>query len=148
MYDGPTLEDGEYLDNLPGSVKDETGHTVQMWRPATRRTSESIGAQIDVPGERPPGTVYEYVTDGIESALKQAQVAAGDKDVSIMGGADLGRQYVAAGLVDEISIHPVPVLFGTGTRMFEDLQKGHVRLEPVDVLSTPSATHLRYRIVT
>jgi dihydrofolate reductase len=64
-----------------------------------------------------------------------------------MGGADLGRQYLAAGLVDEISIHLVPVLFGTGTRMFEDLQKGHVRLEPVDVLSTPSATHLRYRIL-
>jgi dihydrofolate reductase len=102
----------------------------------------------DVPEEKPPRAVYEYVTDGIETALKQAQAAAADRDVTIMGGADLGRQYVAAGLVDEISIHLVPVLFGTGTRMFEDLQKGHVRLEPVDVLSTPSATHLRYRILT
>ena len=100
------------------------------------------------PTANPPGSVYRFVTDGIESALKQARAAAGDKDVSIMGGADLGRQYLAAGLVDEVLIHLVPVLFGTGTRMFEDLHKGHVRLEMVDALSTPSATHLRYRIVT
>ena len=91
--------------------------------------------------------MYQYVTDGIKSALEQAQAAAGDKDVCIMGGADLGRQYIAAGLVDEISIHLVPVLFGSGTAMFEELHTGHVRLEPVDTLATPSATHLRYRIV-
>lgn len=99
------------------------------------------------PTERPPGSVYHYVTDGIESALKQARAAAGDKEVKIMGGADLGRQYLAADLVDEISIHLVPVLLGTGTRMFEDLHQGHVRLEMSDALSTPPATHLRYRIV-
>lgn len=101
----------------------------------------------DVPAENPAGGVYRFVTDGIESALQQARGAAADKDVSVMGGADLGRQYIAAGLVDEISIHLVPVLFGAGTRMFEDLRKGHVRLEPVDALATPSATHLRYRVV-
>jgi dihydrofolate reductase len=100
------------------------------------------------PTQNPPGSVYRFVTDGIESALKQARAAAGDKHVSIMGGADLGRQYLAAGLVDEISIHLAPVLFGTGTRMFEDLHKGHVRLQVLDVLSTPAATHLRYRVVT
>jgi dihydrofolate reductase len=100
------------------------------------------------PTQNPPGTVYRFVSDGLDSALEQARAAAGDQDVSIMGGADLGRQYLAAGLVDEISIHLVPVLFGTGTRMFEDLHKGHVRLEAVNALSTPSATHLRYRIVT
>jgi dihydrofolate reductase len=64
-----------------------------------------------------------------------------------MGGADLGRQYFAAGLVDELQIHLVPVLFGSGTRMFDDLHKGHIQLEAVDVLPTPSATHLRYRVV-
>jgi dihydrofolate reductase len=64
-----------------------------------------------------------------------------------MGGADLGRQVIAAALVVEISIHLVPVLFGSGTRLFENLQQGHLRLEPVDVLSAPTATHLRYRIV-
>jgi dihydrofolate reductase len=99
------------------------------------------------PSQVPPGSVYRFVTDGIESALEQARAAAGDKDVTVMGGADLGRQYLAAGLVDEISLHVVPVLFGSGTRMFEDLHKGHVRLEAVETVATPSATHLRYRVV-
>jgi len=99
------------------------------------------------PADDPPGGVYRFVTDGVDSALRQAQAAAGDKDVTIMGGADLGRQYLAAGLVDEVSIHLVPVLFGSGTRMFGDLRDGHVKMQAVDVLPTPSATHLRYRIV-
>jgi dihydrofolate reductase len=102
----------------------------------------------EAPAQTPPGSVYRFVSGGIDGALRQARAAAGDGDVSVMGGADLGRQYLAAGLVEEISIHIVPVLFGTGTRMFEDLHKGHVRLEPVDALATPSATHLRYRIIT
>jgi dihydrofolate reductase len=100
-----------------------------------------------VPAEDPPGAVYSFVTDGIESALDRARAAAGDRDVTVMGGADLGRQYIAAGLVDEISIHLVPVLFGSGTRMFEPVHNAHRWLEPVDVLSTPTATHLRYRII-
>jgi dihydrofolate reductase len=99
------------------------------------------------PADDSPGAVYSFVTGGIADALDQARAAAGDRDVTIMGGADLGRQYIAAGLVDEISIHLGPVLFGAGTRMFEELHKGHQWLEPVDVLSTPTATHLRYRVV-
>jgi dihydrofolate reductase len=95
----------------------------------------------------PPGSVYRYVTDGIESALTQARTVAGDGEVSIMGGADLGRRYLAADLVDEVAIHLVPVLLGAGTPMFEGLDKGPVRLEVVDTVATPSATHLRYRIV-
>jgi dihydrofolate reductase len=98
------------------------------------------------PTESPAGGVYRFVTDGIESALNRARVVAGDKDVCVMGGADIGRQYVDAGLVDELSIHLVPVLLGGGTQMF-DRRPGHLRLEAVDVLPTPSATHLRYRIV-
>jgi dihydrofolate reductase len=101
----------------------------------------------EAPADNPPDGVYQFVTDGIDSALEQAQAAAGDKDVTIMGGADLGRQYLAAGLVDEVSIHLVPVLFGTGTRMFGDVRDGHVQMRAVDVLPTPSATHLRYLIV-
>jgi dihydrofolate reductase len=101
-----------------------------------------------VPADDPPGGVYRHVTGGIDSALGRAKAAAGDKDVCVMGGADLGRQYIAAGLVDEISIHLVPVLFGAGTPMFEDLHRGHLRLEPVDVLPTPSATHFRYRVLS
>lgn len=101
----------------------------------------------EAPPENPPGGVYRFVTDGIDSALKQARAAAGGQDVTIMGGADLGRQYVAAGLVEELSIHLVPVLLGAGTRMFTEIHNGHRQLEVVDTVFTPAATHFRYRIV-
>jgi dihydrofolate reductase len=99
------------------------------------------------PEDAPEGGVYTFVTDGIECALEQAKAAAGDKDVAVMGGADIGQQYIAAELVDEISIHLVPVLFGGGTRMFENLGGEHIRLETPEVIETPTATHLLFRVV-
>ena len=99
------------------------------------------------PDESPADGVYEFVTDGIEAALEQAQAAAGDGAVVVMGGGDLGRQYIAAGLVDEIQIHLVPVLFGGGTRMFDDSLDDHIDLEPVEVIETPVAIHQRFRVV-
>ena len=101
----------------------------------------------EAPADSPEAGVYTFVTGGLEAALAQARVVAGDHDVTIMGGADIGRQYLAAGMVDEIQIHLVPVLFGTGTPMFDSLHNGHIQLEAVDILPTPSATHLRYRIL-
>ena len=101
----------------------------------------------DVPAETPADNVYTFVTDGIESALQQANDAAGGEDVVIVGGAIMGREYIAAGLVDEIQLHIVPVLFGSGTRMFEDMGIGHLQLEPVEVVDRPLATHIRYRVV-
>jgi dihydrofolate reductase len=100
-----------------------------------------------VPSDAPEGGVYRFVTGGIDAALEQARAAAGGKTVTVMGGADVGRQFVRAGLVDEISIHLVPVLFGSGTRMFEDLGLGHVALEPISAVQTPNATHLRFRVL-
>jgi dihydrofolate reductase len=97
--------------------------------------------------EVPEGGVYTFVTDGIESALEQAKAAAGDKDVAVMGGAEIGQQYIGAGLVDEISIHLAPVLFGGGTRMFEHIGSEHIQLETVGVIEMPEATHLRFRVV-
>ena len=99
------------------------------------------------PDESPERGVYEFVTDGIEAALARAQSVAGEAAVVVMGGADLGRQYIAAGLVDEIQIHLVPVLFGGGTRMFDDSLADHVDLEPVEVIETPVAIHQRFRVV-
>ena len=99
------------------------------------------------PEEVPEEGVYTFVTDGIESALEQAKMAAGDKDVAVMGGAEMGQQYIGAGLVDEISIHLVPVLLGGGTRMFEHLGGEHIQLESAGVIETPEATHLRFRVV-
>ena len=99
------------------------------------------------PEEVPEGGVYTFVTDGIESALEEAKAAAGDKDVAVMGGADIGQPYIRAGLIDEISIHLVPVLLGGGTRMFEHLGSQHIQLETAGVVETPEATHLRFTVV-
>src|SRR5215208_6689751 len=77
------------------------------------------------PEDAPEGGVYTFVTDGIESVLDEAKAAAGDKTVAVMGGADIGRQYIRAGLIDEISI----------------------QLESAGVIETPAATHLRFRVV-
>ena len=96
----------------------------------------------EVPAESPEGGVYTFVTDGLESALEQARAAAGDKNVCVMGGASIGQQFIAAGLVDEIQIHLVPVLLGSGTRMFEHLGGDRIELEPTEVIETPAAVHL------
>jgi dihydrofolate reductase len=101
----------------------------------------------EAPGDVPDGGVYTFVTEGIEAALKQAKAAAGDKDVTVMGGADTGQQFITAGLLDEFSIHLVPVLFGSGTRMFGHLGNGHLQLENLGSVQTPAATHLRFRVV-
>ena len=98
------------------------------------------------PDDKPADGVYSFVTGGIESVLERARAAAGEKDVTVMGGAMTGRQFLAAGLVDELSLHVVPVLLGAGARMFEDFGR-HVALEPLATIQTPRATHMRLRVV-
>jgi dihydrofolate reductase len=99
------------------------------------------------PNESPENGVYRFVTNGIEAALEKAKTTARDKDVAIMGGANIAQQYLKAGLIDDIQIQLVPVLFGSGTRLFEHLGNDHRKLEPISVLETPIVTHLRYRVV-
>jgi dihydrofolate reductase len=96
------------------------------------------------PVSKAGGTRYVFVTEGIESALEQARAAAGDKDVSIAGGADVAQQYLRAGLLDELQIHVAPVLLGGGVRLFEDV--GAARLELVETIASPTVTHLRYSV--
>jgi dihydrofolate reductase len=98
------------------------------------------------PHEMEGGTTFTFVGDGIESALAQARQAAGEKDISIGGGADVGRQYLAAGLVDELQLNVAPVLLGGGTRLFEGGAGAGLKLEPTLVVETPDVTHLRYRV--
>ena len=90
------------------------------------------------------GTTFTFVTDGIESALEQARAAAGERDVQVAGGAEAARQYLKAGLLDEIQLHVVPVLLGSGARLLDD----HVgRLERTGVTESPSGvTHVRFRV--
>ncbi|KND46329.1 dihydrofolate reductase family protein [Streptomyces stelliscabiei] len=91
------------------------------------------------------GTTFTFVTDGVHSALERARAAAGDRNVDIAGGASTVRQYLREGLVDELHLHVVPVLLGAGLRLFDDLGAVRRDLEPVGVVATPLATHLKYR---
>ncbi len=91
------------------------------------------------------GTTFTFVTDGIESALEQARAAAGDEDVAIAGGASVVGQYLAAGLLDELYIHIVPIVLRAGERLLEGV--GDPTLEPVEVIASPAVTHVRYRVV-
>lgn len=91
------------------------------------------------------GTTFFFVTDGIESALSKAKEAAGDRDVKINGGANTVNQYLAAGLIDELWLHIVPVTIGSGTRLFEGVS--NLKLDPIEVNGTNVVTHIRYKVL-
>jgi dihydrofolate reductase len=125
---------------------------------AGRRTVEQIdhwggdrnGVRIFVPSHRPPGpsvanyALVTYVTDGIVSAMAQAKEAAGERNV-VVHGAYTAQRALEAGVLDELQIHQVPVLFGSGLRLF-DVLPSRVELEVLRVIDTPEATHIRYRV--
>jgi dihydrofolate reductase len=91
------------------------------------------------------GTTFTFVTEGIDSALEQARSVAGDKNVTIAGGAHTVQQFLAAGKLDELYLHIVPVVLGAGERLLENI--GDPRLEPIKVIASPAVTHIKYRIV-
>jgi dihydrofolate reductase len=93
------------------------------------------------------GTTYTFVTDGIDAALDLARAAAGDKNVGIWGGANIIRQFLKAGLLDELHIHLVPILLGDGVRLFEDLDPDGIELRKSSSVETPGASHLRFEVV-
>jgi dihydrofolate reductase len=125
---------------------------------AGRRTVEQVdhwggnhhGVPIFVPSHRPPGPsaanypLVTYVLDGIESAMAQAKAAAGDRNV-LVHGAYTAQQPLEAGVLDELQIHQIPVLFGGGRRLFE-LLSSRIELEIVHVIDSLEATHIRYRV--
>lgn len=126
---------------------------------AGRRTVEQVdhwggnhhGVPIFVVSHRPPGSsaakypLVTYVSDGIESAMAQAKAAARGKDVMVHGAYTAGSA-LEADVLDELQIHQIPVLFGTGRRLFETLPS-RIELEIIRIIDTPKATHIRYRVV-
>lgn len=111
-----------------------------------------FGVPVFVVTHRPQETVvkgnttFEFVTDGIHAALERARTAAGDKNVIVMGGADLLRQYLDAGVVEELKLTIAPVLLGSGKRLFEGIERTDLGFERTAVIESPYATHLRYEV--
>jgi dihydrofolate reductase len=109
-------------------------------------------APVFVVTHLPPDTVphgrtsFTFV-DGVQAAVEQAQRAARNKDVWVMGGASVARQCLIAGLLDEMQIHLTPVLLGHGVRLIDDLSGYEVSLEQTRVIEAPGVTHLRYRVL-
>jgi dihydrofolate reductase len=98
------------------------------------------------PWERPGGTTFHFVNDGVESALERARDAAGDLDVRIAGGGATIVEYLNAGLVDEFTVALSPVLFGSGIRLFEAIDADRIALEPIRAEPTERVTHLSYAV--
>jgi len=92
-------------------------------------------------------TTFTFVTDGIESALDQAHAAAAGKDVFVGGGADVINQFLSAGLLDELELHVVPLLLGSGAKLFAGVGP-EVELEQVRAIEAPGVTHVKYRVVS
>jgi dihydrofolate reductase len=150
--------DGEFFrpSGPAGDLVDEWNATGAVV--AGRRLVEQVdhwkgdhhGVPIFVPSHRPPPAaaaaypMVTYVTDGIESAMAQAKAAAGDRDVMVHG-AYTAQRALEAGVLDELQIHQIPVLFGGGRRLF-DVLPARVELEIMRVIDTPEATHIRYRV--
>ncbi|MGH2486929.1 MAG: dihydrofolate reductase family protein [Ktedonobacterales bacterium] len=101
---------------------------------------------VRAPWERPGGTTFSFVNDGIESALRQAREVAGARDIRIAGGANIILQYLNAGLVDEFDIALAPVFFGEGTSLFAGINYAKNTLSLVETPSSPLVTHLRYTV--
>jgi dihydrofolate reductase len=154
---GPTAET-THGSGIGGQFLDEARETGAVL--AGRNTVEQVdhwggdhhdGVPIFVPSHRPAGTsvakypLVTYVTDGIVSAMSQAKAAARDRDVMVHG-AYTAQTALEAGVLDELQIHQIPVLFGNGRRLF-DVLPTRVELEIVRVIDTPEATHIRYCVV-
>jgi len=167
---GWALKQQYFRQNLLGAQGGETGPVNDL----VRRTAERIGANImgkrmfdqgeiswpenapfhtpvyvltnekREPWVRPGGTTFYFVNDGPERALELAREAAGNRDIRISGGADVIQQYLNLGVVDELEIALVPVFFGSGRRLFENLRDPAPKFRVDSVLEGPDATHLRY----
>jgi dihydrofolate reductase len=135
---GGRREDGGWDDSWKGWWGDDPPYHVPVFV-LTHHARESLPME--------GGTTFHFVTDGIESALEQARAAAGDKDVQIAGGADVVRQYLKAGVVDEFQVHVAPVFLGGGVPLFDGLGNDEIKLEVIRAVESPLVTHLKYRVL-
>ncbi len=102
--------------------------------------------EVRAPWERKGGTTFHFVNDGLETALRRAREAAGDKDVRISGGGATVLQCLNAGLVDELLLSLAPTFLGGGVRLFEGIDRNAIDVSILQVVSSPAVTHLRYAL--
>ena len=136
--------------NAGANIFGRTGydHSILNWGadgPGGAARLPTVIVSHSVPQDVPDGGVYTFV-DSIEAAFETAKKLAGDRDILIMG-ADVPQQFLKRGLIDEVSIHLAPVVFGSGRRLFEGLEGEHISLEILDVIQTPEAIHMRFRVL-
>jgi len=130
-------------ETLPSSVLDFCTVKASFQRAERPCQDPNRDRRARVPADVPAGIVDTFV-DGVDAAFETAKELAGDKDILIMG-ADVARQFLQRGLIDEISIHLVPVVFGSGTRLFEGLDGEHISLDITETIQTLEAIHMRFR---
>jgi dihydrofolate reductase len=127
---------GRTMHDLADGWGDDPGFGVPVFV-VTHRERET-----DVKGD----TTFTFVTGGLDEALRLAREAAGEKNVIVMGGADVLRQCLDAGIVDELALTIAPILLGSGKRLFDGIAATDLRFEPAAVIGSPAATHIRYRV--
>ena len=163
---GPLYADLDLLRNtevLQESIR-TTGSVVMAWKEFSMAEDTDWYAgnyeyQVPVfvstdrmPPRHPKETdelTFTFVTDGFGSAIRQAKTVAGDRDVTIIGGANTTQQCIRTGLVDELHIDVIPIFLKAGFRPFENMGNGSINLERIRVVELPAGrTHLRYRVLT
>lgn len=152
-FDSPDPRNREVMEwyaTLGANIFGRTGydHSILNWGadgPSGAARIPTVIVSHSVPRDIPAGGVYTFV-DRVEAALETANELAGKRDIYITG-ADIAQQFLKRGLIDEVSIHLVPVLFGSGTRLFEGLDGEHIPLEIIEGIQTAEAIHMRFRVV-
>lgn len=151
---GETGEDNRFL----ASVFDRTGVSImgkKMFNEGERAWPEEapfrspvfvVTHEVRAPWERKGGTTFYFVNDGIDAALRRAREVAGGKDIRISGGADIVRQYLNAGLVDELVLSVAPTFLGKGLKLFDGIDAAGLGLEILEAIPSPQVTHLRYAV--
>ena len=132
--------------NMFGPIRGEWDEDWQGWwgpEPPYHAPVFVLTHHVREPLHMEGGTTFYFVTDGFDSAYAQALEVAGGEGVDIAGGASTVRQALIAGIIDELTLDIAPVLFGSGERIFDGVES--FGFEPVEVLQSPLATHIRYR---
>ena len=140
----------EWYAQMGANIFGRTGydHSILNWGadgPSGAARVPTVIVSHTIPANVPANSVYHFV-DSIDAAFATAKNLAGEQDIYLTG-ADVARQFLERGFVDEIALHVVPVLFGSGTRLFEGLSGGHIPLEIIDVVTTKEAIHTRFRVL-